>query len=456
MLLSFTFENIFCFDDETRLSMVATPDKLLTDHVVKIDRPGAVEALRAAAIYGGNGHGKTRLVEAMSIFKDIAVDIDGPGALRRARPFVANKGSNKPTKLVMNFRTGGCDYEYGIAFNSKRILQEWLYETEKRQEVMLFTREFIADRKKDRYDISFGAKLRNSNSPSRRFKMSDYLMFAGTATDDTKSLLSELFEKGVSRLKLSHDWIAYTLQIVNADSHYSDLHEKASSDQDFIKFLSDNLKDSDTGINQISLDEKKFNYDKFQEDAPESLHGLRAELSAMEGDGDVTISGVDGVWGVISKKGEDYNFKQISAIHKCDGEEYKFELSDESSGTRRMVDLLPMVYSAKNKESVFVVDELDRKLHPVLSYNFIKSMLSASIGQIIFTTHTTHLLDLDLLRRDEIWFVEKDKNGRSSLQSLAEFSVRNDLDIRRGYLHGRFGALPFNSNKLWLNNHGDS
>jgi AAA15 family ATPase/GTPase len=102
-----------------------------------------------------------------------------------------------------------------------------------------------------------------------------------------------------------------------------------------------------------------------------------------------------------------------------------------------------MIYSGAKDGSVFIVDELDRKLHSLLAFQLVDLFLCQSRGQIIFTTHTTHLLDLELLRRDEIWLVQKKPNGSSDLYSLNDFKIRPDLDVRKGYLEGRFGGVPF-------------
>lgn len=128
------------------------------------------------------------------------------------------------------------------------------------------------------------------------------------------------------------------------------------------------------------------------------------------------------------------------------GQNVEFDFTDESAGTRRLANLLPIVGPGADGR-VYLVDEIDRKLHPVLARELIRHFGDAQAsGQLVFTTHNTHLLDLDVLRRDEIWFTSKDARGRASLASLAEFRVRKDLEIEKGYLSGRFGAIPFLGN----------
>ena len=121
-----------------------------------------------------------------------------------------------------------------------------------------------------------------------------------------------------------------------------------------------------------------------------------------------------------------------------------FEMDEESDGTLRLLDLIPVLDSVDDsRNTVIIIDELDRSLHPNLIYDFITIFLQAiTHRQIIVTTHESGLLDLDLVRRDEVWFIEKDQYGSSSVYSLEEFAPCYDKDIRKGYMLGRFGAVP--------------
>jgi AAA15 family ATPase/GTPase len=116
------------------------------------------------------------------------------------------------------------------------------------------------------------------------------------------------------------------------------------------------------------------------------------------------------------------------------------------SGARRLMALIPALLHSRSSEKVYLIDEIDRSMHPLLSRMFLQAYLdekNCGRGQLIITTHESWLLDRELLRRDEVWFTEKDKNGGSHLYSLAEFKVRKDLKLDKGYLDGRFGAIPF-------------
>ena len=136
---------------------------------------------------------------------------------------------------------------------------------------------------------------------------------------------------------------------------------------------------------------------------------------------------------------EDIKFHIINFKHFSD-EEY-FSLGDESDGTVRLLELYSILYDKRDK--TYFIDELDRSLHPNLTYTFIKKFLSkTNNSQLIVSTHEDRLLDLNILRRDEIWFVEKDKIGNSQLYSLEQFKTRFDKDIMNAYLEGRYGSVP--------------
>ena len=126
-----------------------------------------------------------------------------------------------------------------------------------------------------------------------------------------------------------------------------------------------------------------------------------------------------------------------------------FEIYEESDGTQRLFDLIPALIELSNNDRVFVIDEVDRSLHPNLTKSLIEYFLLNSKGlknQLILTSHESSLLDLKLLRKDEIWFTEKRPSGSTSLYSLEEYKPRFDKEIRKGYLQGRFGAIPLISN----------
>jgi hypothetical protein len=208
------------------------------------------------------------------------------------------------------------------------------------------------------------------------------------------------------------------------------------------------LQNSNTGIDEIEVVERPLDFDALPLQFPVNVRAeILDQISAGRGfsviddenAGFMIGQSADGSPAVLT----------LHAIHKDTlGDKVRFDLSEEASGTHRLLQLLPMLVDLAGNNGVYVIDELDRKLHPLLSYRFIEYFLEQfqSNSQLIFTTHNTHLLDLQLLRRDEIWFVEKRLGGASDMYSLINLKVRSDLDIQKGYMKGRFGAVPFVGN----------
>jgi predicted ATPase len=153
---------------------------------------------------------------------------------------------------------------------------------------------------------------------------------------------------------------------------------------------------------------------------------------------------------VVSRKDGEITARKLVSYHRDnDQNEIKFDLKDESDGTLRMIDLLPafMAIAQPSVSRVYIIDELDRSLHTLLTRRLLESYLAGcnenSRSQLLFTTHDALLMDQDLLRRDEMWVAERDQEGCSELIAFSEYKdVRNDKDIRKSYLQGRLGGVP--------------
>jgi hypothetical protein len=236
------------------------------------------------------------------------------------------------------------------------------------------------------------------------------------------------------------------LTIIPADAAYQLLAVRVSQEQDFVDLMVDFLRGAGTGIDGLSAGEESL---EFASQAPDMPESMREKIKdEIEQGAIVRISGPKGesLTYYRNDQGEPV-LATLKTLHLArDGTKVGFDLEDESSGTRRVMEILPILADFASGERVYVVDELDRKLHPLLSRLFVRSFINrcedAQRAQLIFTTHDTHLMDLELLRRDEIWFFEKDQHGASRLYSLNDLKVRTDLKIEKSYLNGRFGGIP--------------
>ena len=224
-------------------------------------------------------------------------------------------------------------------------------------------------------------------------------------------------------------------------------------DKNFKNFANSLLPTLDTGLFELDVEEVPFEVyfgEKEQRRAKELLSDLFDEDSRL-----IVRYDYDNENQIAITKEEDDSYlvyKLISRHKATDGKLKKFEIFNESDGTKRLLDFIPALEMLIDDPVTFVIDEIDRSIHPALLKKLIEQFLKTNTkGQLIFTTHESNLLDLNLFRQDEIWFAEKDKTGSTRLYSLSEFKPRYDLDIQKGYLNGRFGAIPFLGNLEDLN-----
>lgn len=431
MLISFQIENFRSFGAEQELSAVAnTKHKNLEEHLVEV--PGHGEKLvPVIAIYGANGAGKSNLISALAW---LLPHLRDPAAttspvIRERNLFIDN---SQPTRLVLRFLEGDDVYEYGLTADDERVSSEWLaVVTSAGQERVVFER---ATDEKQNTQVEFGKALDARHEKLRALRVLGvpptllFLPRIWTEIRETELPVPFLAAK---------QWFS-NIVVVTTTASYLELARRVHQDARFREYVSDFLQRMATGVTALSSD-LEAHVDlgslspaervRFDATPVNSAFARRRERR------------------VLVKLSDDQAGEfQLNAKHLGPGgQSAVLPLLEESEGTQRLVDLLPAVFEASNKPYVFVIDELDRSLHALLVKEFIREFLARAKGhrnQLIFTTHETHALDQELLRRDEVWFVEKGKDGSSQLFSLDEFPVRTDLRLDRSYLMGRFGAVP--------------
>ncbi|MCX7112198.1 MAG: ATP/GTP-binding protein [Proteobacteria bacterium] len=440
MLLRFTVENLCCFAEETVFSMVADKDDQHPAHEISLREGYKLKALRTAALYGANAHGKTKLVEAMSLVQKLVTKGRKPGQSIPVAPFRLDAGKRSlPSRFEFVIFHEGVEYTYGFVANSKRILEEWLFAKPKSQEVRYFER--VTD-DQGNTKVEFGPLLKRKEAGEAQF-----LEFVARGTRENQLFLTEAVERNVKSVKPVYEWFDGVLKLVPTNQPMQSIELRACEESSFIEFMGRFLRSADTGINGIETEEEKLDYERHLPSFPGTLR-KKLDGHLVEGHSAAFMSSEEGEPSLAIRPGKDGPvLARLKTQHQDkQGETVLFNVEEESSGTQRIMQILPILADLKAGNGVYVIDELDRKLHPLLSRLFVEAFLEMSKGQncqLIFTTHETSLLNLDLLRRDEIWFVEKDRTGASHLYSLASLKVRPDLKIERGYLQGRFGAIPF-------------
>ncbi|MGD1069048.1 MAG: AAA family ATPase [Bryobacteraceae bacterium] len=253
------------------------------------------------------------------------------------------------------------------------------------------------------------------------------------------------FEEIPEEIVFAYVWFVFFPHLVSPQQSDRDLSRRLTSDPDLLEFASEFLRSSSTGVDHLAVVRTPLSEEEFAALVPDNAFADDSNLSENESwehslpNGDVVR--------VERSDGLQYSRLRLQAAHHTgSGETAPLDLQHESDGTRRLLQLIPALHTLRHASVVYFIDEVDRSLHPMLVRNFLELFLNSCRGdcrQLIMTTHESSLLDQELLRRDEIWFAEKDPSGATSLYSLLDFKVRNDLEIRKHYLQGRFGAVPF-------------
>ncbi len=437
MLIRFTISNFCSFKDEAELSMLPSRERSHSKQVYKAENSQTKNLLKGAVIYGSNASGKTNLVKAIAYAKNLI--IRGKSAHKKLDLpyFKLDKNSNKiPSRFEFEIQINSTMYAYGFELFNTYIHEEWLYKIKSQKEELIFERKSEA-----KIPFSYGKEISKLSKEDQQV-----LEFVAKGTRPNQLFLSESIDRNLNYFADVYNWFSDTLRIISPISKANGIEFKISEDSTFKDYLTKVLDLADTGIKEITLEEFPLNeLNAFFEGIVERLEDdLDENEAAFIADHD------KGKRIVIRKKAGELKAYKLSTIHCCedDGINISFDLEDESDGTRRLIELTPALYEMEfsPQGSVYIIDEIDRSLHPHLSSLLVQQHLESdnnSKSQLIVTTHETSLLDVSKIRRDEIWFIEKNDKGQSKLYSLNDFQPRYDKDIRKDYLLGRYGAIPF-------------
>lgn len=453
MLVRLHITNFLSFKEEAEFCMIADPSlKQHDNHKINVGA-NRVDLLKSSIIYGANGAGKSNLVQALLFFKHIVNN--GKVSKEVSTQKYRFGGTEDPMTLEVEIAIAQSFYTYGIQFTDNLVVGEWLYLTSNiKRPIKIYNRTY--DEAKNQPTIDFDANYLFENTSD---KESDKYALLISLMEENLLLNNELLLTKNQNFKSSHlenvlNWFMDSLTIISPNSKAVTV-AKLFEEYPHIKLKSEELiRSLNTGIDTFSivrkdLDEYVLN-SEFAD--PEILTNLKEDLDRDSGNNTIAMKFKDKLI-LIDREDNRYVIKEIVTNRTIGGKNYQFNLSDESDGTQRIIDLIPMIDSVISYPKVFVVDEMDRSLHPNLIYNFIKKVMSETTqGQLIFTTHESSLLNCDLFRTDEIWFVEKNSENQSTeIYSLNEFKPRLDMNLEKGYLNGRFGAIPFLSNLKDLN-----
>ena len=413
MLVEFRVKNFRSLRDEQVLSLTASSDKTLLDtHAFATGLKAAPHLLKSAVVYGANASGKSNLIKALQYMRGVVLESAGlpPGqTFDRLQPFKLDATSaSHPTEFEVTFIRDGVRYQYGFAMTAQRIVSEHLLVYKAFKPQRWFERHYDAKTDKDVYD--FGSGLKGAKN-----------LWEG-ATRPNALFLSMAVQLNSDALRQVFDWFANRLVVFNENAPLSpQFSVQMLKNEVQRKAICDFLRAADISITDIEVTTKQA-----------IVHSIRFDLATGKREEGVGEQAVD----------------EVKFHHATSQGKAVFDLADESSGTRSLLFLAGPILDILSKGLTLVVDELDTSLHTLLVQALVRMFHQPEVNtggaQIVFTTHDTSLLDAyGLFRRDQIWFVEKKPEQHSELFGLLEFSPRKNEALERGYLQGRYGALPF-------------
>jgi len=427
MIIRLSVENWMSFRDQTVFSMLATKERQHGERLPKIGKYQA-RVLPVAAIYGGNASGKTNFFKALNFARFLITRGTHPESLIPIEPYrLDSQSSNCPTRFAFELLIDDVIYEFSFAVTRKAVLEEKLVQITSTREKVLYDRQ--------------GEKINFDDSLTNNL----FLKFAFQGTRSNQLFLTNSVSQKVNDFRPVYDWFKDNLELIAPDSRFQPFEQFLDEGQPLYATMNVMLPQLDTGILHLGSEEVPF----ANIPLPEAIK-LQIQEELTEGSTISIHSEPLNERFVITRKNGDLKAKKMVTFHaKDDGSEVKFDIRQESDGSQRIIDLLPGILevSAAASKKVYVIDEVDRSLHTLLTRRLLEAYLSqcspASRSQLLFTTHDVLLMDQQLLRRDEMWVAERDASGVSSLCSFSEYhDVRYDKDLRKSYLQGRLGGIP--------------
>ena len=436
MLLRFVVKNLYSFKEETEFNLF--PSSKAAHHLHHKVQCADVEAMRLTAIYGANGAGKSNLVKALQYLKTfVSLGTISQSVFQNYKFQFSASCLNEPVSMAIEFCAGGVNFYYSIEMDTGRVSYESLSISHRTKDILVFERKsngtqtitfgegYLADKSNKLFSTVLQDKLLGKEALLLSFMATNYSEEIPAIADAYKWIVNDLIVLNPKYLK--HLALAYMF----------------SNNPGMKSLLQDVLSGTKTGITSIEVGTRIVEENQLD---PAFVKGLKDSPGVPK----IVQSTVDDRINnsVVYENGQ-IVYMEIQPKHQLlDGTDIRMPINFESDGTIRLIEYIPLLYLVLTKDSVVIIDEIERSLHPILIKEIIKKIyesLSAK-GQLIFTTHESCLLDQDLLRPDEIWFAQKDTEQATQFYPLSDFNIHKTANIENGYLNGRYGGIPFLSN----------
>lgn len=416
MLIEFSVGNYRSFKEKVTFSMVAAnlvakDKKLDENNVFAVNED--LKLLKSAAIYGANASGKSNLAKALAFMTDFMINSSRETQSVdeiAVEPFIlSSETKDKPSFFELVFLIDGQQYRYGFEADHENIVSEWLFYVPKVRETNLFERQLNTIKISKTYKAS-GIEQRTRHNA----------LFLSVSAQFNVEIAEKILV-----------WVSDKLNVISAAQdrgyigHTLNCLLEGTNKNEILKLV----KELDLGISDIHVESADLKIDNFPDKIPDELKKAIIKNSSGK---------------TTSVKTSHRKFDSVGNYESIE----EFDLGHhESEGTQKLFALTGVIITTLKEADVIIIDELDARLHPLISQAIVKLFNSNETNpnnaQLIFMTHDTNLLSNKLFRRDQIWFTEKNHYGTTDLYSLAEYNIRNDASFESDYIKGRYGAIPY-------------
>ena len=445
MLIRFQVKNLYSFEEETEFNLLTNDSKHLPHHKKHCN---GVDFLRLSAIYGANASGKSNFVRAIGLLQNIVKKGKIIDEVSDYKFKLSKEALTKPISLAIELLSNSKMYYYTLTFDQKKILNETLVETFKdKEDRIVFERSLTNERQ----EIPFiESEVKNEKERMFLELLSDKLL---SKDELLLTFLTQKYPNEYADINNVFEWFSDVLIVLNSNFKIRGIAHKFDKHDSIVKFVNTFIPTLSTGIQRIEVQKKEIQGDSddmkhLKDNIKDDQEQLFTNTNPDTGE-EITF---------VMEENDKIFAKRIFTEHlDKEGHKVFFPFGWESDGTKRLLEYTPLINGVINAEVVFVVDEIERSIHPMMIKELIRKISSdtSAQGQLIFTTHESCLLDQEILRTDEIWFTQKDKGGATHMYSLSDFNISNTANIEDGYLNGRYGGIPFLSNLKELNWHTD-
>lgn len=436
MLLKYSVSNFRSIGHNIEFSMFPlenSSDEFLTEINTVA---GNLKVLKRGAFFGPNASGKTSFVNSLEFARDYVVKGPRNSTAMKVNQFRGDIDELQGlTRFEFMLYDGKNVYNYGFSLNRVYVSEEWLSILDRDCNF----RALFERKTNSRKSTSIKITDDYAKPSTKKRQLADLLTLSIKGKQANQLFLYKLFENGSDIAEAVYSWFR-NIQIIYPDTKMQALPLQLKQDNQLGDFISEKLQLLDTGVESVSAVEDNIELFELAE-----KYNVPAEI----------VHDIEDIQhGIISLNGELFIFKEgkkqkttlvrIKFEHLLNNKSVDFNIDDESDGTKRMLDLLPMLFRlGSDSHAIYVVDELDRSLHTKLSKYIINSLGSSNSNtQLLFTAHDVNLLNLQNFRQEEIWFIEKNYNGETRLKPFSDFDINDNQDILKDYLAGRFGAIP--------------